>query len=165
MGGFQQVPILQYHAMLPAITKSALDRLLEIHCRSFAQYLLYARPYTPPGTDEKLQTVHHVAEDQQQMGERIAALVREAGLTPYMGKFPMEFTDLHDLSIDYLFRQAIHSMRRDVASIEACVQALKGSPAARALAEEALGMAKGHLRTLEEVAANGNIAVVTSKAG
>jgi hypothetical protein len=150
--------------MLPSITRNALNRLLEIHLRSFPQYLLYARPYAPAGTDEKLQTIQQVAEDQRQMGDRIAALLREAEEMPRTGRFPIEFTDTHDLSVDYLLQEAIARQLADITSIEACVQAIKHSPAARAIAEEALGLAKGHLRSLEEVAPSGGVSVVSSKA-
>jgi hypothetical protein len=139
--------------MLPAITTSALNRLLAIHCRSFPQYLMYARPYAPGANGDKLQVVEHIVDDQQQLSERIAALLKGAEETPNTGRFPMEFTDTHDLCIDYLLSEAAQYQRDDIETIEACVAALKRFPEGFALAEEALGMAKGHLHTLEEVAA------------
>jgi hypothetical protein len=64
----------------------------------------------------------------------------------------MEFTDLHDLDIDYVILTAVRYQEQDVAAIEQLVERLQTAPAARALAEESLGMAKGHLDTLREQA-------------
>ena len=139
--------------MLSATITGALNRLLAIHCRSFPQYLQYARPYTIGSDSEKLETIEQIAEDQQQMSDRIAAMLKAADQTPNTGRFPMEFTDTHDLSIDYLLKEAAAYQREDIAAIEACAARLKSAPEGFALAEEALGMAKGHLDCLEELAA------------
>ena len=75
-----------------------------------------------------------------------------SGLTD-TGKFPIEFTDTHDLAIDYLIREAIVCQKQDIADLQGCVDELRLAPAAQSLAAEALGMAKGHLESLEELGA------------
>jgi hypothetical protein len=137
--------------MLSATTIGALNRLLAIHCRSFPQYLQYARPYATGAGGEKILVIDQIGADQEQMSDRIAALLKAADQTPNTGRFPMEFTDTHDLSIDFLLKEAVKYQREDIAAIEACAARLKGVPEGFALAEEALGMAKGHLHCLEEV--------------
>lgn len=139
--------------MLDATVRNVLNRLLVIHSRSLPQYLMYARPYAPGAGHEKLEVLQQIVDDQTQMSERIVSLLVEADAPQYSGNFPMEFTDLHDLSIDYLIQEAVAHQRRDIRTIEACVEALKSAPTAHALAEEALGMAKGHLQSLEELVA------------
>ena len=139
--------------MLSATTIGALNRLLAIHCRSFPQYLQYARPYVTGAGGEKLQIIEQIAEDQQQLSDRIATMLQTADQTPNTGRFPMEFTDTHDLSIDFLLGEAVKYQREDIEAIEACALRLKNLPDGFALAEEALGMAKGHLHCLEEVVA------------
>jgi hypothetical protein len=137
--------------MLSTSAREATNRLLAIHCRSFAQYLAFAKPYAPEASQKKLDLFEQIVADQSQIADRIVAFLVDAEVPPETGKFPMEFTDVHDLSIDYLLKEALRHQRRDVADIGACVEALKASPAARALAEEALGMAKAHLHLLEEI--------------
>ncbi len=63
----------------------------------------------------------------------------------------MAFTDTHDLSLDYLLTEMAYYQKQDIAAIERCVADLAGDPEARALAEEALGNARGHLASLEEL--------------
>jgi hypothetical protein len=45
----------------------------------------------------------------------------------------------------------VRYQEQDVATIGQLVERLQTAPAARALAEESLGMAKGHLDTLREL--------------
>jgi hypothetical protein len=128
-----------------------LNRLLAIHCRSFVQYLRWSKPHVPPGHEEELETLAAIAADQDAMAERISRLIVDAGALPRSGEFPMEFTDLHDLDIDFLIAAAVRYQEHDLATIQQIVDALSAAPAARAIAEEALGRSKGHLDLLREL--------------
>jgi hypothetical protein len=128
-----------------------LNRLLAIHCKSFIQYLRWSKPHVPPGHEEDLETLASVAADQDALAERISRLVIDAGALPRSGEFPMEFTDLHDLDIDFLVAAATQYQEDDLKSVQQIVDSLAGAPAARAIAEEALGMSKGHLDLLREL--------------
>ncbi|BBO32607.1 hypothetical protein [Lacipirellula parvula] len=129
-----------------------LNRLLAIHCRSFPQYMRWARPHVPAGRGQELEAVDAIALDQDIMAERISRMIIDADALPRTGEFPMEFTDLHDLDIDYVILTAVRYQEQDVAMIEQLVHRLQSFAAARSLAEEALGMSKGHLDTLRETA-------------
>jgi bacterioferritin (cytochrome b1) len=128
-----------------------LNRLLAIHCRSFVQYLRWSRPYVPEGRQETLETLEAIAQDQDALADRISRMIVDAGALPHTGEFPMEFTDLHDLSLDFLIAAAVRYQEFDLATIQEIVDGLTPAPAARALAEEALGMSKGHLDSLREL--------------
>jgi hypothetical protein len=128
-----------------------LNRLLAIHCRSFVQYLRWSRPHVPEGRQEELETLEAIAQDQDAMSERISKLIIDSGALPHTGEFPMEFTDLHDLDIDFLIAAAVRYQDYDLSAVQEVVNGLQGAPAARALAEEALGMSKGHLDSLREL--------------
>jgi hypothetical protein len=134
-------------------TIGLLNRLLAIHERSFIQYLAFARPYVPPGREELLEALEAMDHDQDVMAQRISHMIIDAGALPRTGEFPMEFTDLHDLSIDYLMQAAVRYDQFDIEAIQAIVDSLPTEPAAKAVAEEALGMAKGRLDTLRELVA------------
>jgi hypothetical protein len=128
-----------------------LNRLLAIHCKSFPQYLQWSRPHVPAGRGEELEAIRAIAADQDALADRISRMIVDADALPRSGEFPMEFTDMHDLDIDYLIRAAVRYQEQDLRAIEGLVERLQTAPAARAIAEEALGMAKGHLETLREL--------------
>jgi hypothetical protein len=130
-------------------TINVLNRVLAILERSFTQYLRYAKPYVPPGREDIEQSLAEIVAGQDALAERITQTVSEAGGLPDNGKFPIEYTDSHDLAIDYLIQEAIDCQKQDIADLTLCVDALRHSPAAQSLASEALGMAKGNLETLE----------------
>jgi hypothetical protein len=133
-----------------------LNRVLVLVTRSFPQYLRYARPYIPPGREDVLETIHEIVAAQDRMAERIGRYISDSGGLPDAGRFPIEFTDTHDLAIDFLILEAIGYEKEDVADLQQCVDALRLSPAAQSLAAEALGMTKGHLQSLEELHVRGN---------
>jgi hypothetical protein len=110
----------------------------------------YARPYIPPGRENVMETIHEIVAEQDLLAQRVSQTVFESGGLPDSGEFPIEFTDTHDLAIDFLIQQAIACQKKDVADLEQCVESLRLAPAAQSLAAEALGMAKGHLELLEQ---------------
>ncbi len=99
--------------------------------------------------------LRHVAQDQQLMADRIGAVILDLGGPVASSEFPMEFTDLHDLSIDYLIPQIVSRQQSEIEVMRQCLESLQDAPAARAIAEEALGAAQGHLDSLDELSATG----------
>jgi hypothetical protein len=132
---------------MPTLDRVAtLNRLLQIHYRSLPMYLASARPWVAPGQENAAEALDLVVADEKRMVEKITQELLAAGADIDVGEFPMTYTDLHDLSVEYLLKEVVESQRHDVAAIEDCVVALRGEP----LAQEALGAAKGHLESLEE---------------
>lgn len=128
-----------------------LNRLLAILCRSFPQYLQWSRPYVPPNRRDVVDALEAMVDDQDAIADRIISMLADADFLPRTGEFPMEFTDMHDLSIDFLISAALDYQEQDVAAMSDLVDQLRTTPAAKAVAEEALGMARGHLDTLVEL--------------
>ncbi|MCE9548044.1 MAG: hypothetical protein K8T25_21430, partial [Planctomycetia bacterium] len=52
---------------------------------------------------------------------------------------------------DYLLRELIASLDRDIDAIRRCAAGLEHDRVARSLAEEALGNARGHRQSIQEV--------------
>jgi hypothetical protein len=132
-------------------TIDTLNRVLEILERSFPQYLRWARPFIPPGRENVMQTIDTIVAGQDALAERVSQQVFEAGGLPDHGDFAIEFTDTHDLDIDFLVAEAIDCLRQDIADLEQCVDALRLAPSAQSLASEALGLTKGDLELLEKI--------------
>ena len=133
-------------------TIDVLNRVLVRLQRSFPHYLAWARPYIPHGREKVMETLREIVSCQDMLAERIGQFIFESGGLPDAGRFPIEFTDTHDLDIEFLLREAIGYQNEDIEGLQECVEQLRIAPAAQSLAAEALGMAKGHLQSLEELA-------------
>ena len=134
-----------------ASTMNLLNELLAMHSFSLPSYLASAKPWIRRGDTKSGDLLRLIAADQRRMADRIGAVIVESGGTVQPGEFPMLFTDMHDLSTDYLLNQVMEFQRHDVARIGEIVAQLERSPAAVAIAKEALGAAKAHLDQLEEL--------------
>ena len=133
-------------------TASIMNRLLTLHQRSLPMFLTYAAPWTAKHDQKAIETLRFLVEDQKRLAGRIADYMLERRWRMDPGEFPLEFTGLHDVSLEYLWPKLIEAQRRDISVVQGCIAALASDPFARALAEEALGSARGHLESLEEVA-------------
>ncbi len=134
-------------------TNEVLNRLFVTLYRSLAMYLEYASPWKRGGDDKAIATVQHVVADQKALCQRIANYILDHHGRVDTGEYAMYFTGLHDVSLEYVIGQLVQAQRSDIAAIEQCVGQLQHDPAARALAEETLGTARGHLDELEELRA------------
>jgi hypothetical protein len=126
-----------------------LNRLLAIHYRSLPMYLRDARPRKQPGDERADEMLSQIIAEHERMVEQISETLLELGGNIEPGEFPMLFTDMHDLSYDYLLGQLVEQQRQMVGRVQQCVDDAPGEP----LALEALGLAKGHLEELHELAA------------
>ena len=128
-----------------------LNRLFAIEYRSLAMYLSDACPWTRNGDEKAAAALANILADQRAMAVRIAELVDSRGANVSYGSFPMEYTDLNLLSLDFLLREMVAGQHRDIAEIEHIVAALAGDAEARDLASEILGAERAHLEMLEEL--------------
>ncbi len=132
-------------------SNAALNRLLVILYRSFPMYLADAVPWTHPGDERAESVLNHIVVDYRMYSGRIAELLLDRRALAGFGEYPMSFTDTHDLSLDYLIGELIFYQRQDIAAIRQCAEDIRTDLTARALAEEVLGNARGHLQSLEEL--------------
>ena len=146
----------------PARTIDVLNRLVALHARSLPMYLADAHPWTPRADEADRDVLTQIAADQTAVVQRLASLIIEQGGSVHLGDFPMHFTGQHDLALGYLVHGLVAHQRETVAAIEECVQQLEHDPMAKAVAQETLGEAKGHLELLQELARDDSIASATS---
>jgi hypothetical protein len=132
-------------------SSAALHQLLVVLYRSLPIYLSSATPWTRPGDEPATRVLHHIVADQKQYTQRVVELLMDRRAIVSFGEFPMAFTDTHDLSLDYLINELIYYQKQDIASIRQCLTDLTMDLPGRALAEEILGNAVGHLQSLEEL--------------
>jgi len=128
----------------------ALNELLGMLRHSFPQYLPYTSPYIPAVHIDTPSVLEDVAADQTLLADRVAERMDALGKNPDLAGFPMEFTDAHDLSIDYLLRRAIRYQHADLETLRELSASLELSPRVKPLVDEAIGMARGHLECMDE---------------
>ena len=134
-------------------TLNVLSHLLAIHNRSLPVYLRSAPPYAGRNSEAALKQLDTIAAAHFDMVDRIGSIIIEMQGVVRYGEFPRRFADWHDLSLSFILGKAVELQKLDIQRIEKCVEWLAGAPRAKALAQEALGEAKAHLETLEELAA------------
>jgi bacterioferritin (cytochrome b1) len=128
---------------------AALNIVLGVELRSFPQYLRWSRPWVPPGREREIETLERMVKEQDALAERVFDAIDDLGGLPDTGEFPMEFTDTHDLSIDYMLREAVGYCRQDVADVEAAAAKPNLAPQAAPLVNDAVNMGRRHLAALE----------------
>ena len=129
-----------------------LNQLLALHTRSLPTYLLSAKPWVSNEAAQAALTVlEQIAADQGLVAGRIVAVIRDEHGTPTSSEFPINFTDMHDLSMDYIMAEVQARQEREIEFMEWAVENLAGAAVPGAIAEEALGAAKAHLDSLREL--------------
>jgi hypothetical protein len=128
---------------------STLQDLHSLLRYSFPQYMAFARPHAPKGRREALAVFNDIATDQTEQADRASQLLDELHVAPDSPGFPMEFTDAHDLSIDYLLRLAAKHQVAEVSELRELAQRPGLSHSVRTLAEECVGMSRAHLELLQ----------------
>jgi len=125
-----------------------LNRLFQIHHRSLPVYVEEARPWAPPEQQKSLELLAAVAAEERQTARRIAEAIQEQGGSVDPGRFPTAFTDIHDLSADYLRQRAAELLKRDLETIESIAADLVAAGRLHEVADEALQQARRHLGML-----------------
>lgn len=113
-------------------------------------YLVSAPPHRQLGDERSWETLQHIIDDQKLMIDKIADHVESLDGTPNQGEFPMEFTSMHDLSMEFIMQQTLTRQKNEVALIERISASLEPGTQAQALSQESLGAAKAHVQSLEE---------------
>ena len=131
-------------------TVRVLNQLLAIHGSSLPMYLVSAPPHRQHGDERIWDALRHVMDDQQTMIDKLADHIEQADGTPNHGEFSMEFTGMHDLSMEHILQTVIDRQKCEIEWIEYLSGLIESDPTAKALAQEALGAAKAHVQSLEE---------------
>lgn len=132
-------------------TNAVLNRLLILHHRSLPTYLGYAIPWLHRDNEAALQVLQSMATDHRALVERLAELIIAEGGAVAYGQFPLRYSALHDLSLDYLVTRLVEFEKQLIPQISECADQLRMNPVAQAVALESLGEAKAHLQSLEEL--------------
>ena len=89
------------------------DALATIY-RSLPMFVGEVQPYSHPGDEQAEQLLQNIIADQKLYGGKLAELILDLGGAPDAGAYPILYTDLHLLSLDYLMQEITSQQRRDV---------------------------------------------------
>ena len=129
--------------MTEAETNRLLSQLLALEYRSLPMYLGDATPWTHPGDEKATATIANIRIDQQAAVQRIATLILDRAGVVDPGDYPMEFTDTHFLSLDYLVKELIGYQKVLIKVIEGIVARFGADREAVEVAQEVLGSERG----------------------
>ena len=133
---------------------AVLSRLYVLETWSLSAYLAGAYPWVagqPAG--ERNDLLDRIVQDQQAVASRVCEALLAAGAAPPAGEFPLRYTALNDLSLDYLRGFLLSDQRQRIAELERLRPRAQADEATLALLDEALGMERAHLDLLQEPAA------------
>jgi hypothetical protein len=136
---------------MPLSTNDILNRVLVVHNRSLPMYLHDALPWVRYGDDRAMETLRQIVRDQKQVVDRIGAMILENNGVFEQGEYPLPFTGYHDVAFDWVLDLMIERQQKTITYLQKCAEQLSLAPMAKAVVEETVGMAKGHLELLQEL--------------
>jgi hypothetical protein len=135
--------------VIEAPTQALLQDVLRRESLTLLQYIRDAFPWTAVGEEEtwgQLRQVVH--EDTAAIAALGRFLTRRRVPLPYIGQFPVDFTSINFVALDWILQRLAEAQRREVATLEGHVQRA-GDPEARAALQGLLEVKRRHLRELE----------------
>src|SRR5207248_5374059 len=129
-------------------TAALLQNLLKKEGRSLLQYVSESYPWTPRNAHDGVSAIIAMAKEEQ---ESAAALVRyltsNRAQPPYLGAYPMNFTTINYMSLDFLVPHLIAFEKRRIAELETDVLIVSDEEA-KHLLQDLLHMKRRHVATL-----------------
>jgi hypothetical protein len=127
-----------------------LNQILHLLCRGLPAYVVEINAWTRPAAAALREALARLMEDRRLYAQRTAQAILDRGGYPDPGSFPLEYTSLNDVSIEYLTDELIASLQMDIEILEALSSQLDDAPELKALAEEIIGNTKAHAEIIEE---------------
>lgn len=138
--------VIDPHAQL------VLQDILRRESRSVLIYVAEAYPWTTSTETKSLTALQQLIADER---EAVACLgrflVRQRIPLPYLPSFPMHFTTINFLALDFILPRLIEHERHSIVDLERDLAALK-DPAARTELEKLLSVKRRNVGQLEEMA-------------
>ena len=139
--------------MMDSAEMKRLQDILRRESRSLLQYVRESAPYAI-GPDRKLLAeVQRIAEEESIALDQFADFLTQNRVPlPYMGSFPMGFTDFNYVAIRYLLPKLVSEQRQDLAALEASASALNEATGRTAMST-LIELHRRHLKELEATSA------------
>lgn len=136
--------------MTPAETRR-LQEAYRREYRSLLQYVRGASPYASVADRAVLNGVQRIASEEGEEIEVFGTRLEDLNVPlPYLGSFPVAFTDLNFVSVRHLLPKLIAEQKRDLGLLEAEAPAYQDA-AARAGVQRLVEVHRRHLQELESL--------------
>jgi hypothetical protein len=117
--------------------------------RSLLQYVREASPYTSRADRSLRDSVMRIANEESSSLESFGEVLESLRVSiPYLGSFPVGFTDLNFVTIRHLLPKLVAEQKRDLVTIEAEIPACAGA-IAHAAVQRLADLHRRHLIELE----------------
>jgi hypothetical protein len=138
--------------VIDATTQAILQDIFRRENRSLLQYLAASFPWTTPERQAVVSHLQTWAAQEQDIVAGIAGyLQRNQAELPYLGAFPMDFTTINFIGLDYAVPRIIEAEKRDLADLQRDLHTL-ADPTGRDLVEELVAVKEQYLKELQELA-------------
>jgi hypothetical protein len=139
--------------VISAPDAARLEAAIRREGRSLLQYISEAYPWTKSAGDTTPERVRDLArEERDGLGALTKFLARRRHTVPYLGAFPMAFTTMNFVSLDYLLPRLAEDGRRSVDALQRDQAALADADAKAELGRF-LDLKRRHLKALEALPA------------
>ena len=129
----------------------SLNQVLRLLCRGLPAYVSEIKPWTDSRHEPIRKALADLSADQERYAHRLANAIVQQGGHPDPGSFPLEYTGLNDVSLEYLAHDLVVMLQADAEVLEILSDQLADHHSMHALCEEILGNTKGHAEILEKV--------------
>jgi hypothetical protein len=137
---------------MPGPDADLLEAAVRREGRSLLQYVSEAYPWTTSAGDTTPDQVRQLAhEERDALAVLTRFLARRRHAVPYLGAFPMAFTTMNFVSLDYLVPRLAADGRRAIDALERDRAALTDAEA-KAELDRFLDLKRRHLKALEALA-------------
>jgi hypothetical protein len=134
---------------MPTPDTARLEAAVRREGRSLLQYVSEAYPWTKTAGDTTPDKVRDLArEEREALAVLTKFLARRRHTVPYLGAFPMAFTTMNFVSLDYLLPRLVESARQSIAALERDRAALADADA-KAELDKLIELKQQHLKALE----------------
>lgn len=137
---------------MDAGTASHLQELVRKEGRSLLQYVNESFPWTTAKTDHILPKLNEMAKEEQEGAAAVVRLLlKHRHRPPYLGAYPMSFTNINFIDLTYLLPFLVDFEKRRLADLESDLPHLHDGDA-KGLVQSLVEMKRRHLETLTETA-------------
>jgi hypothetical protein len=138
---------------MDARTETLLQQLFRRESRSLLLYLTESFPWTPTDKHAAVERLHQLSAQQRESTVKLGQFLQKHRIPlPYLGAFPMDFTTINFIGLDYAVPLLVKDEQEAIAELESDLDRLSDAEA-RALVREILGEKRHLLKELEALGA------------
>jgi hypothetical protein len=139
---------------MDSVTLALLHDILRRESRSLLQYISEAFPWTSAREQDALARIQGLVAEEQEGAAKLMGLLRKKRVNPpYLGAYPMTFTNLNYVSLGHLLPLLIEYHKERIADLETYLSRIADADACTVV-RHILDYKRRHLQTLIDMNAS-----------